>query len=178
MALSEVKKFIAYIKANRKSLEQYNEKLLENGSYMFMDPALMSESYPPLTTIPENPEDDILEEIINLKDKEDNDQEKETEKELGTKEKFTDRIADKWNNFVDDVVFEGKTKEMRIVEKIHRLFEKLSEIAKEENFEVSQDDLEYYIGRSVSQLINQHPKADQVQILEKLLDDFTEDKDQ
>lgn len=38
MALQEVKKFITYIKDNREALEKYNEKLLETGSYMFMDP--------------------------------------------------------------------------------------------------------------------------------------------
>lgn len=173
MALQEVKKFITYIKDNREALEKYNEKLLETGSYMFMDPALMTESYTPLTTIPDNPEDDILEEIIHIDDKQQEEAEKETNP-APKKEGLGEKIASKWGGFVEDVVFDGKTKEKRLEERRHRLFGKLAEIAKDENFEVTQDDLEYYIGQSVEKLIDENPKDDAVQILEKLLDSFAE----
>ena len=173
MALQEVKKFITYIKDNREALEKYNEKLLETGSYMFMDPALMTESYTPLTTIPDNPEDDILEEIFHIDDK----QQEEAEKEANPapkKEGLGEKIANKWDEFVEGVVFDGKSKEERLEERRHRLFGKLAEIAKDEDFDVTQDDLEYYIGQSVEKLIEENPDDDAVQILEKLLDSFAE----
>ena len=166
MALQEVKKFITYIKDNREALEKYNEKLLETGSYMFMDPALMTESYTPLTTIPDNPEDDILEEIIHIAEKEANPAPK--------KEGLGEKIASKWDEFVEGVVFDGKSKEERLEERRHRLFGKLAEIARDEDFNVTQDDLEYYIGQSVEKLIEENPDNDAVQILEKLLDSFAE----
>lgn len=172
MALQEVKKFMVYIKKNREALEKYNEKMLETGSYMFMDPALMTESYTPLTTIPDNPEDNILEEIIHIDDK----QLEEEVKGSAPKQKegLGEKIVNKWGEFVEDVVFEGKTKEERLEKRRHHLFGKLAEIAKDEKFEVTQDDLEYYIGQSVEKLIQDNPEDDAAQILEKLLENFKE----
>lgn len=68
----------------------------------------------------------------------------------------------------------GKSKEERLEERRHRLFGKLAEIARDEDFNVTQDDLEYYIGQSVEKLIEENPDNDAVQILEKLLDSFAE----
>lgn len=171
MALTEVKRFIEYLEENRKALAEYNEKLLAGGSFMFNEPTLVSTGYYVSPMIPESIEDDLLQKIVELDEKSARKLEN-IGAEKGEKISLKHRLVRKF----DEMVHGTENQEERILSqdetKRHRLFEHLAELAREDGFDISTDDLLYFIGKAVLVSIAEHPDYDETQIFDSVLNSF------
>ncbi|KNZ40442.1 hypothetical protein [Acetobacterium bakii] len=171
MALTEVKRFMNYIAENRKTLEEYNKKLLESGSFVFTDPVLVSSGYYVSPMLPENLEDELLQRIIDMDEKSARKLEKISESQ-GKKISLKDRLVRKF----DELWYPKETPEERILTrdeaKRHKIFNRLAELARDDGFDISTDDLLYYIGKSVMVIIKEHPEYEDAQIFDAILNSF------
>lgn len=171
MALTEVKRFIGYIKENRKALEIYNKKLMESGSYIFPEPFVISTGYYVSPMLPENLEDELLQRIIELDETSARKLEKISASQ-GKKINLKDRLITKF----DALVYGRRTPKEYILTheemKRHKLFHKLAELARDDGFDISTDDLLYYIGKAVLVIIAEHPDYNDIQIMDAVLDSF------
>ncbi|MBC3889840.1 hypothetical protein GH810_16165 [Acetobacterium paludosum] len=171
MALTEVKRFIKYLAENRKALTEYNEKLLASGSFRYNEPMLVSAGYYASPMIPENIEDDLLQRIIDLDGRSARKLEK-LSAEKGEIISLKDRLVSKFDELVHGT--ENKKEYVLNNEEIkrHRLFEHLAKLAQEDGFNISTDDLLYFIGKAVLVIIVEHPDFDETQIFNAVLDSF------
>lgn len=171
MALKEVKRFMNYIKENRKALETYNEKLLESGSFIFTEPTVVSTGYYVSPMLPENLEDDLLERIIQLDETSARKLEKISESR-GQKISLKDRIVTKF----DAIMFNGETPKEHILTheemKRHKLFDRLADLARDDGFDISTEDLLYFIGKAVEVIMAEHPEYNDIQIIDAVLNSF------
>ncbi|MGL4606723.1 MAG: hypothetical protein ACRCU3_04595 [Eubacteriaceae bacterium] len=171
MALSEVKRFIEYVKHNREMLEEYNEKLLTSGSYIFSEPTVMTSGYYVSPMLPENLEDELLQKIIQL-DEASSHRLKKINEEKGRKISLKDRMLTRF----DEVRYKKQlSKEYALSTeevKRHKLFERLAKLAVEDGFNISVDDLLYYIGKAVLVIIAEHPEYNEIEILDEILNSF------
>ena len=171
MALQEVKRFIQYLSENRKALADYNKKLQKSGCFIFTEPTYVSSGYYVSPMIPESIEDALLLEIIELDER----SAKKLERlrfEKGEDYNFKDCLISKFNTMTAG----KKTQKERILtheeNKRHRLFQKLAEWAREDGFDISTDDLLYFIGKAVLAVIAEHPDYDEKQIFETVVNDY------
>lgn len=173
MALTEVKRFMNYIAENRKALIEYNEKLLKSGSFLFTEPTVISTGYYASPMLPENIEDDLLQRIIELDEKSAKRLEKISEAQ-GEKISLKDRLVTKF----DELVYDETPNEHRLTRdemKRQKLFNRLSQLARDDGFDISTDDLLFYIGKAVLVVIKEHPEYNETQILEIILKSFKEE---
>jgi hypothetical protein len=170
MALSEVQRFMRVLNENRAALEAYNEKLLKTGSFAYGEPMTVTNVYYGLPMIPETIEDELLQKIVELDEKSAKKLEKISEQN-GQKINLKNRLVRKF----DQLVYrENREKHVldREESKRHSLFDRLSEIAREEGFNISTDDLLYYIGKAVLVIIKENPDYDEAQVFEELVKSF------
>jgi len=170
MALSEVKRFMNYIAENRKVLEVYNKKLMESGSFLFTEPTVISTGYYASPMLPENIEDDILQQIIELDEKSAKKLEQISDAQ-GEKISLKDRLVRKF----DELIYDETPIEHRFTRdemKRQRLFNRLAKLAREDGFDISTDDLLYYVGKAVMVTIKEDPECTETQIMEALLKSF------
>ncbi|MDD4690896.1 hypothetical protein [Eubacterium aggregans] len=173
MGKDSVKKFFEQIKKDHDELERYNETLIESGSYLLTDPMMMGEGFPVVATLPENPEESILEEIIETDEKSDKEQVKEKERSLNhgeKKETLVKLFSGMMDDFVTNVIHDGKSEETRLGEKRKKLFKKLAELAVDDGYDLTADDLEYYVGEEIREILKKDPKASPGQIIRTLID--------
>lgn len=171
MALSEVRRFVHYIKKNRETLEAYNTKLMLTGSYIFSEPTVMSSGYYVSPMLPENLEDELLQRIIQIDEVSARKLEKLSE-EKGEKISLKDRLVTKF----DEVIYKKQSQKEHILSreemKRHKLFDRLAKIAREDGFDISTDDLLYFIGKAVLVIITEHPEYNEIQILDEVICSF------
>jgi len=170
MALSEVQRFMRALNENREALEAYNEKLLKTGSFAYGEPMTVTNVYYGLPMIPETIEDELLQKIVELDGKSAKKLEKISEQQ-GEKISLKNRLVQKF----DEMIYKESVEE-RVLNheesKRHQLFDRLSEIAREEGFNISTDDLLYYIGKAVLVIIKENPDDDEAQVFKKLVKSF------
>ncbi|WKY46502.1 hypothetical protein Q5O24_08895 [Eubacteriaceae bacterium ES3] len=172
MALSEVQRFMNELNKNREALEAYNERLLKSGSFAFAEPMTVTNVYYGLPMIPETIEDELLQKIVELDEKSAKKLERISELD-GEKISLKDRLVQKF----DELIYHESVEEHLLSQeesKRHHLFERLSEIAREEGFDISTDDLLYFIGKAVLVIIKENPEYDEVQIFDELVSSFKE----
>lgn len=170
MALTEVKRFMNYIAENRKALEEYNEQLMKSGSFLFTEPTVISTGYYASPMLPENLEDDLLQRIIDLDESSARQLEKISAAH-GEKISLKDRLVRKF----DELVYDETPIEHRLTRdemKRQKLFNRLSKLARDDGFDISTDDLLYFIGKAVMVIIKEHPDYNDTQILEAILKSF------
>lgn len=171
MALTEVKRFIQYLNENRKALTEYNEKLMQSGSFLYPEPTFVSTGYYVSPMIPESIEDDLLQRIIELDEKSAHKLEK-ISKENGKKISLKNRLVRKF----DKMMYRNENHEGRILSheesKRHHLFKRLAELAKEDGFDISTDDLLYFVGKAVLVTITEHPDYNETQTFNEILKAF------
>lgn len=171
MALQEVKRFIHYLNENRKSLEKYNQQLQVSNTFLYSEPVIVSTGYYVSPMIPESIEDDLLQKIIKI-DEISTIKLKKLNDAQGVKDSFSEKILSKF----DKMVHPNENVEERILSreeaKRHKLFEKLAELAKEDGFDISTDDLLYFIGKAVLVIIKEHSDYDETQIFDEILKTF------
>jgi len=171
MALTEVKRFMNYIVENRKILEEYNKKFMESGSFVLSDPIMVSSGYYVSPMIPENLEDELLQRIIELDETSARKLEKISETQ-GKKINLKDRLVRKF----DELWYPEETPEERVLTrdemKRHKLFNRLAELARDDGFDISTDDLLYFIGKAVMVVIKEHPDYNENQTFETILKCF------
>ncbi len=167
MGSQAVNAFVRHIKESRDVLEQYNTALLESGSYMLPD-SMMGDGLAPITTLPENPEDTLLQEIIQSDDRALGD-EKTVE---ANKKTIISQFSEMMEDFMTNVIYGGTSPEKRMAQRRHRLFERLAQLGQEDGFDVSADDLEYYLGVEIRAMLKAQPDATPGQIIAALLNEF------
>ncbi len=171
MALQEVKRFIRYLNENHKALENYNQQLQISNTFLYSEPVIVSTGYYVSPMIPESIEDELLQKIIKI-DEISTIKLKELNNRQGIKDSFSEKIIKKF----DDLIHPNENIEERILSreetKRHKLFEKLAELAKEDGFNISTDDLLYFIGKAVLVIIKEHPDYDETQIFDEILKTF------
>lgn len=170
MALTEVKRFINYIAENRKALEVYNEQLMKSGSFLFTEPTVISTGYYASPMLPENLEDDLLQRIIDLDESSARKLEKISEAQ-GKMISLKDRLVRKF----DEIVYDETPIEHILTRdemKRQKLFNRLASLAREDGFDISTDDLLYFIGKAVMVVIKEHPDYNDTKILEAILKSF------
>ncbi|WP_373484054.1 hypothetical protein [Acetobacterium sp.] len=171
MALQEVKRFMQYLSENRKALADYNKKLQESSCFIFTEPTFVSTGYYVSPMIPESIEDELLLEIIELDERSARKLER-LRSEKGEEYNLKDCLVRKFNTMTTG----KKTQKERILtheeNKRHRLFQKLAAWAQEDGFDISPDDLLYFIGKAVLAVIAEHPDYDENQIFESIVNDF------
>jgi MoaA/NifB/PqqE/SkfB family radical SAM enzyme len=171
MALKEVTRFMKYIQENHKLLEAYNKRLIEYGSYLFTEPSMISSGYYVSPMLPENLEDELLQKIIELDERSAKKLEK-ISKSNGKKINLKDRLLIKFD------AFQGK--DCNPIEcilshdelKRHRLFERFAIIAREDGFDITTDDLLYFVGKAVLVIIAEHPDYDAMEIFDEVVKEF------
>ncbi|MGV8907151.1 MAG: hypothetical protein ACOH15_11195 [Acetobacterium sp.] len=170
MALTEVKRFMNYIAQNRKALEAYNDKLMKSGSFLFTEPTVIATGYYASPMLPENIEDDILAQIIELDEKSAKRLEKISENQ-GEKISLKDRLVRKFDELVyDETPIEHTLNRDEM--KRQKLFDRLAQLARDDGFDISTDDLLYYVGKAAMVTIKEDPECTETQIMEALLKSF------
>ncbi|AFA48681.1 hypothetical protein [Acetobacterium woodii] len=171
MALQEVKRFINYLNENRKALEKYNQQLQISNTFLYSEPVIVSTGYYVSPMIPESVEDDLLQKIIKI-DEIATIKLKKLNDAQGIENSFSEKVLRKF----DEMFHPNENIEDRILDreeaKRHKLFEKLAELAKEDGFDISTDDLLYFIGKAVLVEIKEHPDYDETQIFDEILKTF------
>ncbi len=160
-----------YIQENHKLLEAYNKRLIEYGSYLFTEPSMISSGYYVSPMLPENLEDELLQKIIELDERSAKKLEK-ISKSNGKKINLKDRLLIKFD------AFQGK--DCNPIEcilshdelKRHRLFERFAIIAREDGFDITTDDLLYFVGKAVLVIIAEHPDYDAMEIFDEVVKEF------
>lgn len=170
MALSEVQRFMSYLNKNRQALEVYNKKLCDYSSFLYLGPAIVSTGYYATPMIPEPIEDELLLKIVEIDGKAAKRLEKINQskgKEISVKQWLVEKF--------DELIYKESSQEHILNEeetKRHQLFERLAELAREEGFNISTDDLLYFIGKAVLVIIEENPDYSETQVFNAVLKSF------
>jgi len=171
MALKEVTRFMKYIQKNRELLEEYNKRLLDYGSYLFTEPSMISTGYYVSPMLPENLEDDLLQKIIEL-DKRSAKKLEKISASNGKKINLKDRLLIKFDELqgrncdpIECVLSHDEIKR-------HRLFERFALLGQEDGFDITADDLLYFVGKAVLVVITEHPDYNAMEIFDEVVKEF------
>jgi len=172
MALSEVKRFIKHIEKNRKLHDSYNVELTDETRWgLYTEPTVISTGYYASPMLPEKLQEDLLQRIIELDEKSG----RKLEKLCTTpEEKITlkNRMVKKF----DDVKANNQTQKEVVLTrdeiKRQKLFSRLSELARADGFDISTDDLLFYIGKAVMVVIKEHPDYTESSVFDAVLGQF------
>lgn len=149
--------FMSYLKTNREEIQDYNEKLLSNGEYLY-DEDVMGEmgSYPVSATIPPQPGVVELGDIIENSEHQLHHDEREVKDADGkpVKEDLEDKFL-AWHR--------------------GHLFKTLASIAKDNNFDITPEQLSDELTPEINAILALNPKADSLAVLNTLLDEYPTD---
>jgi len=169
MALTEVKRFMQHIEENRKLHDFYDEKLMDETRWgLYKEPTVITTGYYATPMLPEKLEDDLLQRIIELDEK----SAKKLEKfYTSNEEKIT--LKNRMVRKFDEVVYGKTPTEEHVLNrdeiKRQKLFNQLAELARADGFDISTDDLLYFIGKAVMVVIKEHPDYNEQQIFNAVI---------
>lgn len=172
MALSEVKRFIKHIEKNRKLHEHYDEELTNETRWgLYTEPTVISTGYYASPMLPEKLQEDLLQRIIELDEKSARKLEKfymTPEERLTLKNRMVEKYDDlRANNQTPIEVVLTRDEIKR-----QKLFSRLAELARADGFDISTDDLLYYIGKAVMVVIKEHPDYTESSVFDAVLGQF------
>lgn len=150
--------FMRYLKTNRENINAYNEKMIASGEYTYVDTMYGEDGYfPEGVTIPQTRGvEDVTDIIDNSLHQLHHDEHQVKDARGGA---VKDDLEDKFLAW-------------------HRkhLFDTLSSIAKDEGFDVSPEAFEKELNGEINAILALNPKAGELEVLDKLLDEYETDK--